>query len=62
MRAVRCFGAYRALGVPGPAVGALGSGAALVERQGGDGWLMKVSAASLPTLLSHDEYRALTGE
>lgn len=28
----------------------------------GDGWLMKVSAASLPTLLSHDEYRALTGE
>ena len=28
----------------------------------GDGWLLKVSAASLPTLLSHDEYRALTGE
>ena len=28
----------------------------------GDGWLIKVSAASLPTLLSHDEYRALTGE
>lgn len=28
----------------------------------GDGWLMKVSAASLPTLLSHDEYLALTGE
>ena len=28
----------------------------------GDGWLLKVSAASLPTLLSQDEYRALTGE
>ena len=28
----------------------------------GDGWLIKVSAASLPELLSHDEYRALTGE
>lgn len=28
----------------------------------GEGWLIKVTAASLPTLLSHDEYRALTGE
>ena len=28
----------------------------------GEGWLIKVSAAALPDLLSHDEYRALTGE
>ncbi|GAA4371544.1 glycine cleavage system protein GcvH [Agromyces bauzanensis] len=28
----------------------------------GEGWLIKVSAAALPELLSHDEYRALTGE
>ncbi|WP_448005288.1 glycine cleavage system protein GcvH [Agromyces bauzanensis] len=28
----------------------------------GEGWLIKVTAASLPQLLSHDEYRALTGE
>ena len=28
----------------------------------GEGWLIKVTTASLPTLLSHDEYRALTGE
>ncbi|UOE45641.1 glycine cleavage system protein GcvH [Agromyces larvae] len=28
----------------------------------GEGWLIKVAAASLPQLLSHDEYRALVGE
>ncbi|MGR2751301.1 glycine cleavage system protein GcvH [Agromyces arachidis] len=28
----------------------------------GEGWLLKVTAASLPELLSLDEYRALTGE
>ncbi|GAA2028368.1 glycine cleavage system protein GcvH [Agromyces tropicus] len=28
----------------------------------GDGWLLKVTTTSLPALLSHDEYRALTGE
>lgn len=28
----------------------------------GEGWLIRVSAGSLPKLLSHDEYRALTGE
>ncbi|QEO15530.1 glycine cleavage system protein GcvH [Agromyces intestinalis] len=28
----------------------------------GEGWLIKVAAASLPALLSHDEYRALVGE
>ena len=28
----------------------------------GEGWLIKVTAASLPKLLSLDEYRALTGE
>ena len=28
----------------------------------GEGWLIKVKAGELPKLLSHDEYRALTGE
>ena len=28
----------------------------------GEGWLIKVTAANLPKLLSRDEYRALTGE
>jgi glycine cleavage system H protein len=28
----------------------------------GEGWLIKVTAASLPKLLTLDEYRALTGE
>ena len=28
----------------------------------GEGWLIKATTASLPKLLSHDEYRALTGE
>jgi glycine cleavage system H protein len=28
----------------------------------GDGWLIKVRATELPTLLSHAEYRALVGE
>ncbi len=28
----------------------------------GDGWLVKVSFTELPTLLSYDEYTALTGE
>jgi glycine cleavage system H protein len=28
----------------------------------GEGWLIKVRAGDLPTLLSHDEYRALVGE
>ncbi|MFF1634735.1 glycine cleavage system protein GcvH [Leifsonia sp. NPDC058248] len=28
----------------------------------GDGWLVKVSFTALPTLLSYDEYAALTGE
>jgi glycine cleavage system H protein len=28
----------------------------------GDGWLIKVEFAELPTLLSFDEYSALTGE
>lgn len=28
----------------------------------GDGWLIKVAVGDLPTLLTHDEYRALTGE
>jgi glycine cleavage system H protein len=28
----------------------------------GDGWLIKVTFTDLPTLLSYDEYSALTGE
>jgi glycine cleavage system H protein len=28
----------------------------------GDGWLIKVTFTELPTLLSYDEYSALTGE
>ena len=28
----------------------------------GEGWLIKVTAPTLPKLLTHDEYRALTGE
>lgn len=28
----------------------------------GEGWLIKVTAGELPKLLTHDEYRALTGE
>ena len=28
----------------------------------GEGWLIKVTTASLPKLLTHDEYRALVGE
>ncbi|KQM83052.1 glycine cleavage system protein GcvH [Agromyces sp. Leaf222] len=28
----------------------------------GEGWLLKITAPELPKLLSHDEYRALTGE
>lgn len=28
----------------------------------GDGWLVKVAFTELPTLLSYDEYSALTGE
>jgi glycine cleavage system H protein len=28
----------------------------------GDGWLVKVACTELPTLLSYDEYTALTGE
>ncbi|ANJ26552.1 glycine cleavage system protein GcvH [Agromyces aureus] len=28
----------------------------------GEGWLLKITAPELPELLSHDEYRALTGE
>lgn len=28
----------------------------------GDGWLVKVAFTTLPTLLSYDEYAALTGE
>ncbi|MFF1573333.1 glycine cleavage system protein GcvH [Leifsonia sp. NPDC058292] len=28
----------------------------------GEGWLLKVSFTQLPTLLSYDEYSALTGE
>ena len=28
----------------------------------GAGWLIKVTTANLPKLLTHDEYRALTGE
>ncbi|HEV7185422.1 MAG: glycine cleavage system protein GcvH [Leifsonia sp.] len=28
----------------------------------GDGWLIKVTFTELPTLLSYDEYAALTGE
>jgi glycine cleavage system H protein len=28
----------------------------------GEGWLLKVTAAALPKLLSHAEYRALVGE
>jgi glycine cleavage system H protein len=28
----------------------------------GEGWLIKVTTAALPKLLSHDEYRALVGE
>ena len=28
----------------------------------GEGWLIKVTTANLPKLLTHDEYRALTGE
>jgi glycine cleavage system H protein len=28
----------------------------------GEGWLIKVTTSSLPTLLSHDEYRAFVGE
>ena len=28
----------------------------------GEGWLIKVTAPDLPKLLTHDEYRALTGE
>ncbi|WP_395242638.1 glycine cleavage system protein GcvH [Agromyces sp. MMS24-K17] len=28
----------------------------------GEGWLIKATTASLPKLLSHDEYRALVGE
>ena len=28
----------------------------------GEGWLIKATTASLPKLLTHDEYRALVGE
>ncbi|MFJ8894180.1 glycine cleavage system protein GcvH [Leifsonia sp. NPDC102414] len=28
----------------------------------GDGWLVKIAFTALPTLLSYDEYAALTGE
>ena len=28
----------------------------------GEGWLIRVTAPNLPKLLTHDEYRALTGE
>lgn len=28
----------------------------------GEGWLIKATTASLPKLLSHDEYRALVGD
>ncbi|WP_394552586.1 glycine cleavage system protein GcvH [Agromyces sp. MMS24-JH15] len=28
----------------------------------GEGWLIKATTASLPNLLTHDEYRALVGE
>ena len=28
----------------------------------GEGWLIKITAGDLPTLLSHDEYRALVAE